>query len=117
MRKITSNAINAFMNNDEFSESNTRVALVPDEQLKRLKVELYLFDNLIAYKYIDEIEGTANHYISSAGWSTPTTRERLNGLLTNLDGGRTFVKDFTMYYEDSVGVINLLDSPYFTQVR
>ena len=111
MRKITSNAINAFMNNDEFSESNTKVALVPDEQLKRLKVELYLFDNLIAYK----ING--NHYISSAGWSTSTTRERLNGLITKLGCGKVFIKDFTMYYEDSVGVINLLDSPYFTQVR
>ena len=109
MRKITSNAINAFMNNNKFSESNTRVNVIDDGSNQ--KTELYLFDNLIAYK-INE-----NYYISSAGWSTPTTRERLNGLLTNLGGGRVFIKDFTMYYEDSVGVINLLDSPYFTQVR
>ncbi len=117
MKKITQNAINAFMNNDKFCESNTRVALVPDEQLKRLKVELYLFDNLIAYKWIDEIEGTTNHYISSAGWSTSTTRERLNGLLEKLGCGRVFIKSGTMYYEDSVGMTNLLDSPFFTQVR
>jgi len=109
MRKITSNAINAFMNNDNFSESNTRVEVIADGSNQ--KTELYLHGNLIAYK----ING--NHYISSAGWSTSTTRERLNGLLTKLACGRTFIKDSTMWYEDSVGVINLLDSPYFTQVR
>jgi len=109
MRKITSNAINAFMNNNKFSESNTRIDVIDDGSNQ--KTELYLFDNLIAYK-INE-----NYYISSAGYSTSTTRERLNGLIVKLGCGRVFIKDFTMYYKDSVGVINLLDSPYFTQVR
>ena len=71
MRKITKKAAEAFMNAESFSESNTSVIVSPNVTV------MALFDNEIAYRYNDP-----NHTISitSAGWKTATTKERLNGI-------------------------------------
>lgn len=68
MRKITSEAVNAFYNNETYKKSNTEVEVLQNE------TKFYLHGNLIAKKE------KGNVYISNAGWRTNTTKERLNGL-------------------------------------
>ncbi len=117
MKKITIAAAEAFNNSVAFEQSNTRVDIIEDEQLQRTKTELYLFDNLIAYKIEDRVEETANIYISSQGFETATTRERLNGILSTNDLGHAYISGGSMYYKSSGGSSLPLDSKYFTQGR
>lgn len=69
-RKITEEAVEAFLAGKPFSKSNTTVA-VDDEGV----VTMTLFGNIIAKRYTD-----AGFSITTAGWNSTTTRERLNGL-------------------------------------
>lgn len=68
MKKITIEAVQAFEANENFSKSNTQVTTENNE------TKLFLFGNLIAKK---DNTGT---YITSAGWHSNTTKERLNGI-------------------------------------
>lgn len=68
-RKITQEACYAFENLGEYKKSNTEVRKIND-----VSSEMYLHGNLIAYS---DASGT---YISNGGWSSNTTKERLNGL-------------------------------------
>ena len=67
MRKITQQAVNAFLENKDFALSNTKV----------MGNKLYLFENCIARR-----AGYGKIEICFCGWVTPTTRERLNGLVS-----------------------------------
>ena len=78
-RKITQEACYAFENLGEYKKSNTEVRKIND-----VSSEMYLHGNLIAYS---DASGT---YISNGGWSSNTTKERLNGLT----GVRIHQKDF-----------------------
>ena len=69
MRKITIQAAHAFYNFENFYLNNT--AVKSSEWIS----EMYLYGNLIA-----KLE-SGKLYISSAGWETTTTKERLNGIL------------------------------------
>ena len=71
MRKITSDAIDAFYAKENFKSSNTTVKVLPNVTV------LSLFDNEIAYLYNDP-KNTLS--ITNAGWESKTTKERLNGL-------------------------------------
>lgn len=71
MRKITKNAINAFMNGQNYSESNTKVKVLPNVTV------LILFGNEIAYRYNDPNNTLS---ITNCGYATNTTKERLNGI-------------------------------------
>lgn len=71
MRKITKESIEAFMNAKKFKKSNTEVKVLPNVTV------LILFDNEIAYIYNDPKRTLS---ITDAGWSSNTTKERLNGL-------------------------------------
>lgn len=71
MRKITEKSIKAFMNAERFKESNTEVEVLPNVTILRL------FGNEIAYRYNDPLRTLS---VTTAGWNTPTTFERLNGL-------------------------------------
>ncbi len=74
MKEITRQAIRAFTYNRNFKKSNTEVKYSCRENYpSSWKCELFLFGNLIAYK---DCHG---FFISSAGWETVTTKERLNG--------------------------------------
>jgi len=105
MRKITRLAIRAFLEGREFCKDNTSVRVTTSiggfrtvRGAKEMKkgisciVSLYLHDNLIAEridtdKYYNEHAYAwpdENLRITLAGWPTVTTRERLNGLLTEL---------------------------------
>ena len=63
-RKITNQAVKAFLNDGIFKKDNTSVE----------NGRMFLHGNKIAEKRKDGL------YISLAGWNTVTTRERLNGL-------------------------------------
>ena len=70
MRKITREACRAFESiYGTFKKSNTEVRRISD-----VGAEMYLHGNLIAYS---SPKGT---FISNGGWSSNTTKERLNGL-------------------------------------
>ena len=82
MRKITKEAVSAFLERKPFRKSNMRVEEIGGEW--RLK----LHGNSIAN--IDEI-GVLS--ISNAGWASNTTKERLNGI----PGVRIHQKNWTWY--------------------
>ena len=67
-RQITKNAVRAFLLGENFKQSNTEVLA------DCTGVYMYLFDNLIANRVGNRLQ------ITTAGWNTTTTRERLNGL-------------------------------------
>ena len=69
MRKITEDAIRAFRNNRNFKRGNTEVRIMDNSR------QLRLHGNVIA-----EYAADGALWISSAGWTTATTKERLNGL-------------------------------------
>lgn len=69
MRKITRQSTRAFMDHTPFDSKNTKV------QIENNVVKMYLFGNLIAKKEKGKI------FITSAGWNSNTTKERLNGLI------------------------------------
>lgn len=71
MRKVTQNAINAFMNAQQFKSGNTEVEVLPNVTV------LKLHGNEIAYKYNDPKQTIS---ITNCGWFSNTTKERLNGI-------------------------------------
>ncbi len=75
MRAITNDAVNAFMNDQNFSRSNTTVKVERAGFSYHITC-MYLFGNLIAQK----LRGASNIDIRSGGWMSVTTKERLNGL-------------------------------------
>tara|TARA_R100001015_G_C4631780_1_gene194595 strand:- start:418 stop:777 length:360 start_codon:yes stop_codon:yes gene_type:complete len=104
MRKITKDAVRAFEQHKKFKRGNTTVEVSES----KLFAELKLHGNTIAKSGV--FEGLM---ISSAGWNTVTTKERLNGL----EGVNIHQKDFTWYLNGrewngawvDVGTWNLLD--------
>lgn len=88
MRKITRDAVNAFRNNEDFRRGNTEVSC------NIFRNALYLHGNLIAVLDSDGLR------VSSAGWETVTTKERLNGLLQAEGFQGIYQKDFIWYWDD-----------------
>jgi hypothetical protein len=70
MRTITENAIQKFLNNENFKSSNTTV------EVTKTSTILKLFNNEIAVR--NRITNKLS--ISTCGWKSKTTKERLNGL-------------------------------------
>ncbi len=109
MRKITNKAIVAFLNEEEFKQGNTEVKvryedpLVPKEYIPLTVItELLLHGNMIAKMVRQHINGEYQTTISmtSAGWKTVTTKERLNGLLHHIKAGKIQQRDFEWYLND-----------------
>ena len=82
MRQITQEACIAFENAQNYKKSNTKVYAFDNEI-----VLMYLHGNLIAQSSPKGI------FISNGGWSSNTTKERLNGLT----GVHIQQKDFVWY--------------------
>jgi len=75
-RKITTDAINAFMSGQKFNRDNTRVEL----SARGDYWSLFLHGNEIAQRYrFADSEGSTIK-VSNAGWQSNTTKERLNGI-------------------------------------
>jgi len=70
MRKVTQQAVNALYSRRPFRNSNTEVEVRPNVAI------LKLHGNEIAYLHSPD----QTLEITNAGWPTPTTKERLNGL-------------------------------------
>ena len=86
MREITQQAAQAFVDQRNFESGNTVVAASSGGITC-----LILHDNYIA----THIEGDGL-YVSTCGWNTPTTRERLNGLPgvnVNVAKGQLYLND------------------------
>jgi len=98
MRKISKLAARAFIEGRSFNRDNTEVSVCKVIHCERK--ELRLHGNVIARQ-----TGDQPLKITLAGWGTPTTRERLNTLLTlmwRLEG--IWQRNFDQYYgtpEDS----------------
>ena len=79
MRAITAKAIAAFDAGVPFYLDNTEVRIV--QRPCEACVELLLFDNAIARRWVPTItDDPPVLEISTAGWDTSTTRDRLNGI-------------------------------------
>jgi len=79
MRKITQQAVEAFEAGRAFKSGNTQVRVCPTSSFfpgSPSVVFLELHGNVIAQRRI--MDGRV--LITSAGWETRTTKERLNGL-------------------------------------
>ena len=88
MRKITSDAVSAFRRGLKFNRDNTSVERSP----LGLVIVLKLHGNSIA-RYPPSIDGLNKFEICDGGWSSNTTKERLNGL----PGVRIHQKNFVWY--------------------
>ena len=85
MRKITKQAIAAFFDAEKFSMGNTTVEVLPNVTILRLH------GNVIAYRYNDPQKTLS---VTTCGWNTRTTQERLNGLpgvRVNFDKGQMYL--------------------------
>lgn len=71
MKKITQEAVSAFMNARPFRKQNMTIEVQPNVTIMRLH------GNPIAYRYNDPERTLA---ISNCGWATNTTKERLNAI-------------------------------------
>jgi hypothetical protein len=71
MKKITQEAVSAFMQARPFRKSNMTIEVQPNVTVMRL------YGHPIAYRYNDP-ERTLS--VSACGWLTNTTKERLNAL-------------------------------------
>lgn len=89
-RKITNDAIAALIEGRPFSRDNTMVTIGDEEDDNYIGDFLYLHGNPIMK--ID----SSGVYISTAGWSTKTTKERLNGL----SGVRVYHHKKQLYLND-----------------
>lgn len=106
MRKVTEQIATAFLNGQNKTVGNTTT----DGQ------RVWLHGNLIAEK----IEpGACTPYdirLTLAGWNTPTTRERLNGIMQvfGINGGY-YQRNFDAYlaWEETREAINENDWQYF----
>ncbi len=106
MRKITQEAVDAFCVGNTFNKSNTCVAW--DSYIGMPpRVTMYLHGNAIAYKDVTGL------YVSCGGWTSNTTKERLNGLLGELDLGGIYQKDWVWYFDDG----SLFDTDGWNKVR
>ena len=95
MRKITIDSINAFMNDRPFKRQNMRVRILihrsnSGEPRRSVSTELLLHDNVIASRS-HGLNRTIS--ITTCGWQTTTTKERLNGI----EGVNIVQRDFQWY--------------------
>ena len=84
MRAVTKETVRAFFDRRERKIGNSQVIVYED------RVRYLLHGNCIA-----ELQGN-NLRISNAGWATPTTKERLNGLLETF-GACIYQKSYQWY--------------------
>jgi hypothetical protein len=84
MRKIANEAISCFMNAKSFRKANMQIEVLPNV------TKMLLHGNCIAYRYNDP-ERTLS--ITTCGWPTNTTKERLN----SIHGVRISQKNFQWY--------------------
>lgn len=99
MRKVTRNAAAAFLAGQDFRQGNTEVLHVHPAGSPACRCLFKLHGNTIA----ETLDGGRTLRLTLAGWPTPTTRERLNGLLDAWLGRPTFTGFFQRDHEQRFG--------------
>lgn len=94
MRKITQQAVNAFIAGRKFSSGNTTVEFTDHGH-----IVMTLHNNIIAIRYCDGDKATE---VTNAGWTSNTTKERLNGILDTLSVSGIYQRDWVWYWKDGV---------------
>lgn len=92
MRKITRDAVQAFFNGTEFSRGNTMVKCCAATE----STNLLLHGHSIAKLCVN----TGIVSIRHAGYTTNTTKERLNGVLARLGDSPIYQRDYIWYWGD-----------------
>lgn len=87
MKKVTENTANAFISRKTFSSGNTVV------HAENNSVSCFLHGNKIAFLTGNLLS------VSSCGWKTSATKERLNGIFSGFKLPRITQKDFTWYID------------------
>ena len=102
MRQITIESVTAFLNAKKFNKSNMSVEVEPNVTVLKYQ------GNAIAYKYNDPKKTIS---ITNCGWSTNTTKERLNGviILSNADIEPIYQKNWQWYLDGKEWDGNLID--------
>lgn len=101
MRKITKQAVDALLSSRAFKSGNTRVYMSPD------CATMYLHGNAIARVTSKGV------YVSCGGYASNTTKERLNGLMRELDLGYIYHKDYVWYFNDG----SLFDTEGWNKIK
>lgn len=94
MRQITKEAVNKFLQGENYSKNNTQVWSGYECSTERV-TKLFLHGNLIAQR-----KAFGNTIITNAGWFSNTTKERLNGLLDLFGYDKIYQKKFKWYLMD-----------------
>lgn len=92
MRKITQASTTAFLAFQNFQRDNTSVKVT---SFQPLQAELSLHRNVIAKNEAGVIS------IRSTGWETPTTKDRLNGILKTAALGYVYAENYVWWYQPS----------------
>ena len=105
MRKITTESVKAFTEQVSYTKDNTKVRIENDWALTISR--MYLYDNLIA-TYTVNAWTKSDLHITSAGWETVTTKERLNWILDAFNLWSIYQKKWVWYYTNNewVGEFN-----------
>jgi len=97
MRKISIDSAKALVNGYKFNRDNTKVEISDNGKF----AYMYLFENLIAIKNLE----TTNISINNCGYSTTTTKDRLNAIIRQSaschDYVRIFQRDFSWFITKS----------------
>lgn len=92
MRQITAETNYAVQHKENFSKSNMIVRYDKEQNIS----DVFLHGNRIAkYDYSTQLLE-----LSTCGWETNTTKDRLNGLLDLFNLGYIHQKDYVWYYTD-----------------
>lgn len=111
MRKITENAVNAFIAGKDWKQGNTQVVSISTYDSLGGPVtgaKLYLHGNLIAQRF-DHLQGAQ---ITTAGWPTLTTKERLNGILSAIGNKSLYQKRGEWYIMQDDNVSGRVGKPW-----
>ena len=94
MRQITKEAVNKFLQAENYSKNNTQVWSGYECSTERV-TKMFLHGNLIAQR-----RAFGNTIITNSGWFSNTTKERLNGLLDLFGYDKIYQKKFKWYLMD-----------------
>lgn len=97
MRKIDQETKNAFWNDYNLKNNNTKVEYLKTSENNNNAPEtrIYLHGNCIAKKIYGE-----GIFLNHCGWMTVTTKARLNALLDPKD--KIYQKDFIWYWKNGI---------------
>ena len=98
MRKVTAETVRAFFNGTKKTVGNTKITVVDGE------TAMSLHNNIIALRSADGVV-----MINNKGYDTPTTKERLNGILSHLNNDYIQQKNFAWIWKHN-GKVS--DFPY-----